>query len=174
MDSFWPGQVTGPPTTLILPQRCDDDDNLGHIEHIQSRSDCQAICQSHTGCAFFSHSTDVSSALLILLILLLLLLFQLLPLLLLPPLLSRTRVSGASAGCTPPVTSPTTTATAASPGRAASRARCSLPPQLLRRASLPRYGRLQPALGARPLGQGHDCFTFGFQPPESSRSKVLF
>jgi len=46
MDSFWPGQ------------RCDDHNNLGHIEHIQSRSDCQAICQSHTGCAFFSHSTN--------------------------------------------------------------------------------------------------------------------
>merc|ERR1712130_495884 len=39
--------------------RCDEHENtIEHIEHISSRSDCQAICQNHEGCEFFSHAMD--------------------------------------------------------------------------------------------------------------------
>merc|ERR1719430_3011409 len=47
LDQFWPGL------------RCDEHENeIAHIEHISSRSDCQAICQNHAGCEFFSHFMD--------------------------------------------------------------------------------------------------------------------
>jgi len=47
IGDFWPGL------------RCDEHENtIEHIEHIPSRSDCQAICQNHEGCEFFSHYLD--------------------------------------------------------------------------------------------------------------------
>jgi len=47
IGDFWPGY------------RCDEHENtIEHIEHISSRSDCQAICQNHEGCEFFSHAMD--------------------------------------------------------------------------------------------------------------------
>ena len=56
-----------PPSLLPLslsppgPQRCDEHENqIEHITHIPSRSDCQAICQNHEGCEFWSHAMDVS------------------------------------------------------------------------------------------------------------------
>merc|ERR1719237_1056688 len=45
IGDFWPGL------------RCDEHENqIEHITHIPSRSDCQAICQNHEGCEFFSHA----------------------------------------------------------------------------------------------------------------------
>jgi len=47
IGDFWPGL------------RCDEHENqIEHITHIPSRSDCQAICQNHDGCEFFSHAMD--------------------------------------------------------------------------------------------------------------------
>merc|ERR1711936_465986 len=47
IGDFWPGL------------RCDEHENeIEHITHIPSRSDCQAICQNHEGCEFFSHAMD--------------------------------------------------------------------------------------------------------------------
>jgi len=38
---------------------CDEHENLiEHIEHISQASDCQAICQNHDECHFFSHYVD--------------------------------------------------------------------------------------------------------------------
>jgi len=47
IGDFWPGL------------RCDEHENqIEHITHIPSRSDCQAICQNHQGCEFWSHAMD--------------------------------------------------------------------------------------------------------------------
>jgi len=46
-DDFWPGWL------------CDEDENLiQHIEHISEPTDCQAICQNHNECEFFSHYVE--------------------------------------------------------------------------------------------------------------------
>merc|ERR1711892_102063 len=45
MDDFFSGVL------------CDEDD-IGHIEGITDVSDCQAICQNHDGCEFFSHYVE--------------------------------------------------------------------------------------------------------------------
>ena len=52
--------TTTPPTTTALA-RCDvtegfycDDEVIATIEHIPSRSDCQAICQNHPECNWWS------------------------------------------------------------------------------------------------------------------------
>merc|ERR1711892_1263759 len=38
---------------------CDEPDNLiEHIEHISHASDCQAICQNHPECNFWSHYAE--------------------------------------------------------------------------------------------------------------------
>lgn len=44
LSDFWPGL------------KCDEHDNtIQHIENIPDVSDCQAICQNHAGCEYFSH-----------------------------------------------------------------------------------------------------------------------
>merc|ERR1719244_1398775 len=47
---------TRPPCDVNEGQICEGEHNLiEHIEHINSASDCQAICQNHPECGFWSH-----------------------------------------------------------------------------------------------------------------------
>jgi len=45
LDDFFPGTLC-------------DEENLAHIEGISLASDCQAVCQNHVGCEYFSHYTE--------------------------------------------------------------------------------------------------------------------
>merc|ERR1719516_351785 len=47
---------TRPPCDVNEGQICEGEHNqIAHIEHINSASDCQAICQNHPECGFWSH-----------------------------------------------------------------------------------------------------------------------
>ena len=44
---FWPGWL------------CEREGNIiAHLEHINLASDCQAVCQNHPDCSYFSHYTE--------------------------------------------------------------------------------------------------------------------
>jgi len=47
-SQFWPGWL------------CEDEEGslIEHIEHLSQASDCQAACQNHPDCMFFSHYTE--------------------------------------------------------------------------------------------------------------------
>merc|ERR1712172_31518 len=48
--------ATRPPCEVNEGSICEGEHNLiSHIEHINSASDCQAICQNHPECGFWSH-----------------------------------------------------------------------------------------------------------------------
>jgi len=47
-DDFWPGWLCDEASSEVIE----------HIEHISESSDCQAICQNHPECHYFSHYTE--------------------------------------------------------------------------------------------------------------------